>query len=172
MVSIFHPSKIRPAITTKAVDYATQKHLIHSIRTAVFVDEQNIPADFEIDHDDPISQHVLAFCQGEAIGTGRLTAAGKIGRVSVLRPFRRQGVGLCVMHRLVTLAKRGHHSEVVLSAQCHAIPFYEKLGFQPEGSVFSEAGIAHVKMRKQLRRTAPAAAPRNDCHRHFGWQEA
>ena len=172
MISIFQPSQTRPLITTETVDYTTHQRLIHPIRTAVFVDEQNIPAEFELDQDDPVSQHVLAFCKGEAIGTGRLTRAGKIGRVAVLRPFRRQGVGLCVMHRLITLAKREHHSEVVLSAQHHAIPFYEKLGFETEGSLFVEAGIAHVKMRKQLRRTAPAAAPRNDCHRHFGWQEA
>ena len=172
MIRIFPPSQTRPLITTEAVDYTTHKRLIHSIRTAVFVQEQNIPAEFEIDHDDPISQHVLAFCQGEAIGTGRLTPAGKIGRVAVSRPLRRQGVGLCVMHRLITLAKRDQHSEVVLSAQYHAIPFYEKLGFQPEGSVFLEAGINHVKMRKTLRRAPHAEASRSEHRRCFGWQEA
>jgi predicted GNAT family N-acyltransferase len=54
------------------------------------------------------------------------------------------------MEQLLELAQRNHHREVVLSAQHHAIAFYEKLSFECEGEAYLEVGIWHVKMRKQL----------------------
>lgn len=140
----------QPLITTKVVDYVSHEPLIHAIRTAVFVHEQAIPAELEADADDLVSQHVLACYDGQYVGTGRLTPAGRIGRVAVARPIRRRGVGFCVMQRLLEVAKQNRHPEVFLAAQYHAIEFYEKLGFQTEGDIFMELGILHVMMRKPL----------------------
>lgn len=150
MVTTFALPSTRPEITTKVVDYTTDRTLIHAIRTEVFVHEQHIPWEFEVDRLDSVSQHVLALYEGYPVGTGRLTPAGRIGRVAVARPLRRQGVGLRVMEQLLELAQRNHHHEVILSAQYHAIEFYKKLGFQRQGDEFLEVGIVHVMMRKCL----------------------
>jgi predicted GNAT family N-acyltransferase len=151
MVSTLPKPFKKPLITAKIVDYQTHGTLIHGIRTAVFVNEQLIPAELEVDHDDWVSQHVLACCDGQVVGTGRLTPAGRIGRVAVARPSRRRGVGFCIMQTLLEAAQAHDHQEVILAAQQHAVNFYEKLGFRPEGQVFMEVGIAHIMMRKKLR---------------------
>ena len=150
MVSTFALPVTRPEIITKVVDYTCAKTLVHTVRTEVFVREQNIPAELEIDHLDRVSQHVLAMYDGCPVGTGRLTPQGRIGRVAVARPLRRQGVGLRIMDQLLELARQSNHREVFLSAQHHAIEFYEKLGFECEGDAFLEVGIWHVTMRKRF----------------------
>lgn len=141
---------VRPLFRTEVVDYATWGTLIHAVRTEVFVYEQQIPPDLEVDSLDWRSQHVLARHDGKPIGTGRLTPDGRIGRVAVAKLWRRQGVGFCVMQVLLDLARQNAHPQVVLSAQCHAVRFYERLGFQPEGDIFIDVGIPHITMRKQL----------------------
>lgn len=150
MVSTLTEAITRSRITTQVVDYTSYKTQIHAIRTAVFVNEQSIPAELEVDQDDWVSQHVLASYADHVVGTGRLTPTGRIGRVAVTKPIRRRGVGFCIMQTLLDVAKHHHHQEVVLAAQCHAIQFYERLGFRPEGDIFMEVGIAHVMMRKHL----------------------
>ena len=88
-------------IITKVIDYTLDKALVHTVRTEVFVHEQQIPVELEIDILDLTSQHVLATYNGFPVGTGRLTPDGRIGRVAVSRPIRRQGVGLCSMEQLI-----------------------------------------------------------------------
>lgn len=151
MVSTLLKSSPSNEITISVVDYDTYQVVIHSVRRDVFVCEQSIPGDLEIDHYDPVSQHVVAWREGYAVGTGRLTPEGRIGRVAVTRPLRRQGVGRCVMEKLLEVARHRSHQEVVLAAQHHAVRFYEKLGFQQEGTVFETLGIDHVMMRKKLK---------------------
>lgn len=137
-------------ITVGAVSYDTYQVVIHSIRHAVFVYEQSIPHNCEIDKYDPVSYHVLAWHQGRAVGTGRLTPNGRIGRVAVCQPLRRKGIGQRIMYELLEIAKEQSHQTVFLAAQCHAIPFYEKLGFFQDGPIFDEFGIQHVMMRNIL----------------------
>ncbi|RZM77299.1 GNAT family N-acetyltransferase [Leptolyngbya iicbica] len=150
MVTTLSVPLTQPKIITRVIDYNSEKTLIHKVRTEVFVHEQKIPAHLEIDDLDNVSQHVLATYGGHAVGAGRLTPHGRIGRVAVSRPLRRQGVGQQIMALLLELAQRNHYREVVLSAQHHAIAFYEKLGFECEGEEFLEVGIWHVTMRKQM----------------------
>jgi len=150
MVSTLSKPLLHRAIATEVVDYVTHQAIIHSVRQSVFVFEQSIPADLEIDQHDFTSKHVLACWEGMAVGTGRLTPDGQIGRVAVIRPFRRRGVGRCMMEVLLQVATQQRHPEVMLAAQCHAIPFYERLGFRQQGTVFQKLGIAHVMMYKRL----------------------
>lgn len=150
MITILEKSTAYSMITVSLVDYHTHKTMIHSIRNAVFVDEQAIPTEIERDNEDLISQHVLACYEGRVVGTGRLTPQGRIGRVAVCRPSRRRGIGLSVMEKLLEVARQNRHREVVLSSQYHAVKFYEKLGFQQEGNVFMKMGIVHIMMRKKL----------------------
>jgi len=147
--TLFTPATA-PVVTVEVVDYTTHAAAIHAIRTEVFVHEQSIPAQLEIDHDDRRSHHVLAYFGEQVVGTGRLTPAGRIGRVAVLKPLRRRGVGLTIMHCLIETARQNRHREVHLAAQIQAIQFYKKLGFYTEGSDFLEVGIAHIMMRKRL----------------------
>ena len=150
MVSTFSTPVIQPLVTTKVVDYTTHKALLHTIRVEVFVNEQSIPAQVELDQNDCISHHVLACYDGRPVGTGRLTPVGRIGRVAVSQPLRRRGVGFCIIQKLLEVAKHQNHQDVFLAAQYHAVSFYEKLGFYREGDVFIDVGIPHIMMRKVL----------------------
>jgi predicted GNAT family N-acyltransferase len=122
-----------------------------AIRHIVFVEEQKVPAQIELDGFDAVSLHALAFdAQGMAVGTGRLLPDGHIGRMAVLRTSRGAGVGAALLRALMAAAReRGLH-EVQLNAQTHALPFYERFGFAAEGDEFDDAGIAHRVMRCAL----------------------
>jgi predicted GNAT family N-acyltransferase len=121
------------------------------IRFAAFVEEQGVNAGVEIDDDDPKSVHAVAFDEkGKAVGTGRLLPDGRIGRMAVVKEWRRQGVGAEILKALMEAAKLNGHKEVVLAAQLGAAEFYREQGFQAEGKVFQEAGILHQMMRKTL----------------------
>ena len=120
------------------------------IRFTVFVEEQGVPPQIELDEMDERSVHAVAFEEGRAVATGRLLPDGHIGRMAVLKEWRGRGIGSDVLHALVEKARsRGHH-EVVLSAQVHAAPFYRAHGFIEEGAEYLEAGIRHRDMRRKL----------------------
>jgi predicted GNAT family N-acyltransferase len=121
-----------------------------AIRFEVFVDEQQVPAEMELDDMDAVSLHALAFEGDTALGTGRLLPDGHIGRMAVRRAARGKGLGSLILQALMDAAcKRGDES-VVLHAQLHAKAFYERHGFIAEGETFMEAGIAHVLMRRRF----------------------
>jgi len=120
------------------------------IRMAVFVDEQRVPAEIEMDDSDAASVHALAYVDGRAVGTGRLLPDGHIGRMAVLKASRARGVGSAILSCLVAEARRRGMPEVMLSAQTHALGFYHKHGFVEAGGVFEEAGIPHQQMRRVL----------------------
>ena len=133
--------------TIEQVDWETARQDLLSVRYAVFVDEQGVPAELEQDEHDPVAVHLLARASsGEAIGTARLLPDGHIGRMAVLPDWRGQGIGSDMLRTLIRLAHALGHRRLVLHAQCHAEPFYRRLGFSPEGGVFDEAGIAHRRM--------------------------
>ncbi len=124
------------------------------IRLEVFVVEQKVPVEQEVDPMDAQCVHACAFdAQGHAVGTGRLLPDGHVGRMSVLRACRAMGVGSALLNALVEEALRLKFECVVLHAQTHAIGFYAAHGFVKEGEEFYEANIAHILMRKPL---APA----------------
>src|SRR5262249_9289274 len=120
------------------------------IRFTVFVEEQRVPADIELDEHDAVSVHAVAREGSEAVGTGRLLPDGHIGRMAVLARWRNRGVGAALLQALVGEARRRGMTEVALSAQVHAVPFYLRHGFRAEGEVYEEAGIAHQAMRLAL----------------------
>jgi len=120
------------------------------IRFIVFVEEQRVPADLEMDENDAESLHALAYADGQPIGTGRLLPDGHIGRMAVLKQWRGRGAGKAMLRRLIDAARRRGHREVALSAQVHALEFYRAEGFEPQGAVYEEAGIPHQAMRLRL----------------------
>ena len=133
-------------LTTWSTDAPQLRH----VRREVFVFEQSVPEELEWDEDDAVSVHALATLNREPVGTGRLTPAGKIGRVAVLGSCRGHGLGRRIMKLLMDEARHRGLTGVELNAQVAVLPFYEKLGFRAEGEVFDEAGIPHRKMRRPL----------------------
>ena len=120
------------------------------IRFAVFVEEQSVPIELEIDENDANCVHALAFEDETAVGTGRLLPDGHIGRMAVMKAWRGRGVGAALLYKLIEAARARGDREVMLSAQVHALGFYRAHGFSPEGDVYQDAGIAHQAMRLSL----------------------
>ena len=126
-----------------------------AIRTAVFVQEQQIPAEMEWDAADANCLHAVAFNRfGMALGTGRLLehapGVAKIGRMAVLQPTRGAAVGRAVLEALVTAARDRGERELLLHAQASAVGFYARAGFAVRGEPFTEAGIPHLEMVRAL----------------------
>ena len=126
-----------------------------AIRTAVFVQEQQIPEEMEWDAADANCLHAVAFNRfGMALGTGRLLehapGVAKIGRMAVLQPMRGAAVGRAVLEALVTAARDRGERELLLHAQASAVGFYARAGFAVRGEPFTEAGIPHLEMVRAL----------------------
>ncbi len=121
------------------------------IRFEVFVDEQKVPAEIELDEMDAHCIHAVAYDEaGQPLATGRLLPDGHIGRMAVRKAGRGKGVGGAVLQALMQAARARGDREVVLNAQTHAAPFYAAHGFQREGEEFLDAGIRHITMRAAL----------------------
>jgi predicted GNAT family N-acyltransferase len=130
---------------------------LRAVRTEVFVVEQEVPEDEEWDELDETSQHVIARdSKGRPIGTGRLTPEPRIGRMAVVRDWRGKGVGEAILRVLLENARDKHYRSIEIHAQSHAIPFYERAGFEAYGKEFDECGILHRHMRIEI----PAQQPR------------
>lgn len=121
------------------------------LREQVFVVEQGVPREIEIDEFDATSQHAVAYDDtGKPIGTGRLLPDGHIGRMAVTADRRGDGVGRALLMRLMDTARTLGFRELRLNAQTHASGFYQQFGFAKVGEAFIEAGIDHFEMTKAL----------------------
>jgi len=131
-------------------DYESHTENICAIRYEVFVGEQNVPEELEIDGLDDEAKHILVFVDGVPTGTGRILRDGHIGRVAVLKNYRGLGIGKSIMKELIKWAQDKSLEKVWLSSQWHAHSFYLDLGFDCVGEIYKEAGIDHIKMFKAL----------------------
>ncbi|WP_168461517.1 GNAT family N-acetyltransferase [Acinetobacter sp. A1] len=120
------------------------------IREQVFIQEQHISPEDEWDAQDAIALHFVVYLAGQAVATARLLENHSIGRVAVLKSQRGLGLGRVLMQHIIQLARQQCRPEVKLSAQVHAIPFYQSLGFYVEGESYLDCGIPHVDMRLQF----------------------
>ena len=137
--------------TVSLVCWHDAEPLLKSIREAVFIREQGIPAGLEWDGVDESCRHALALThQGDAIGCGRMSATGHIGRISVLPQWRKQKVGTAIMEALLDYARTHEYKQVDVDAQTYALPFYRGFGFVEEGKEFMDAGLPHIKMTMKL----------------------
>ena len=127
---------------------------VFALRREVFVVEQGVPEELEVDEDDKFAAHLVALSDGHVIGTLRIVRharMAKIGRMAVSASSRRNGIGRELMEFAAVTASRDGAEEIILGAQLTAREFYTRLGYVQEGAVFNDAGIQHVKMRKKLR---------------------
>lgn len=121
------------------------------LREQIFVIEQNVPADLEMDEFDAVSHHAVVYdADAVAIGTGRLLPDGHVGRMAVAANWRGQGVGRALLLHLMDEARARNYRELRLNAQTHAAKFYQQFGFVQVGGEFMEAGIAHCEMMKSI----------------------
>ena len=138
-------------VEIRIVDWASYREALSSVRHTVFVEEQGVPVELELDGEDASARHAAAFSDdGRLVGTGRMLASGKIGRMAVSQSMRRQGIGRALLDALVAEAKRLKLEEVSLGAQLPAVAFYERAGFKAYGDIFLDAGIDHKMMRLVL----------------------
>ena len=137
-------------IELSITSWAEAQNLVKSLRYQVFVIEQKVPEDMEWDEFDQIAWHAIVTADNQTIGTGRLIIndrVAKIGRMAVQSSRRNQGIGKSILKSLIQTAKEKGAQECILHAQTHAIAFYAKADFEPNGPIFDEAGIPHVEMR-------------------------
>ncbi len=137
----------------------------YALRREVFVDEQRVPVDLEIDDLDADADHFLAYdVEGAAVGAGRLVvepagfegadvALGEVahlGRLAVRRTARGTGLGVVLVRAIEDRARERGLRVMALSAQTSALAFYERLGYTAHGADFDDAGIPHRWMRRAL----------------------
>jgi len=141
-------------LTVKLVDNEAELEAAIAVRFRVFVDEQSIPPDEELDEADATATHAVAICQGEVVGTGRVLwgndGSAQIGRMAVDAQWRRKGVGGEILKFLEESARKQGMTRSVLHAQEYVKSFYAAHGYQQHGDTFLEVDIPHVEMRKNL----------------------
>lgn len=128
------------------VDWLTTPAL-RDIRQTVFIDEQQVAPELEWDALDTDATHFLMTEAGMAIGTARLLANGRIGRVALLPSARGKGFGQMLMRAVMAHALQAGIQQLELSAQTHALGFYQQLGFIVCSEVYFDAGIPHQSMQ-------------------------
>lgn len=135
------------AFYIKQVTWATGEEQLRLIREQVFIIEQQVPVALEWDAQDKDAWHLLAFNQEAAIGCARILSNGSIGRMAVLADKRGHGIGQALLSAAIEICKQQHLTAAMLSAQTHAIPFYEKAGFVITSDMYLDANIPHVDMQ-------------------------
>jgi len=139
-------------ISTKWFTGAADLGDASAVRRVVFIDEQNVSEEEEWDGTDAAAIHLVAYEGGKPVATGRILIDGDeflLGRIAVLKEYRKQGFGDFIMRLLIRRAFELGGTRQVIHAQLQAKGFYEKLGFVPFGEEFMEANIPHTMMARE-----------------------
>lgn len=144
-----HSSQARFSI--EEVDWINAQTQLRAVRQHVFIEEQQVPVELEWDGLDETAIHLLALdAEDKAIGCARILDNGIIGRMAVLKGRRGQGVGQALLNAAVESCRSRGCKNITLSAQTHAIPFYERAGFIVCSEEYMDAGIPHRDMQLKL----------------------
>jgi predicted GNAT family N-acyltransferase len=132
-------------------DWKEDKELLTALRHQVFVGEQKVPVEIEIDDMDSQCQHIKACLEDkQIIGTARLLPDNYIGRMCVAKEYRRQGIAGAMLEFIIQHARHQNFKSLHLNAQISAQPLYESYGFVADSDIFMEAGIPHRHMSLPL----------------------
>jgi predicted GNAT family N-acyltransferase len=143
---------LKPEFSIEKVSWQSQASSLKMVRERVFIVEQHVPILLEWDGLDQMSQHLLAVnSMGEAIGCARLLEDGSIGRMAVLKEWRGKGVGSAILKSAIAINQQQDKRNIMLSAQMHAVHFYEKFGFVKCSPPYLDANIWHVDMRLETK---------------------
>ena len=126
---------------------------LKNIREKVFIQEQKVTPQLEWDGMDEKAIHFLVFNDKAAIGCARAIVIKdhmQLGRMAVLKEYRGQGIGSALLEKAMTIAKLNQLSVIYISAQCHAIDFYKKFGFEVKSDIYLDAEIPHRDMTLKL----------------------
>ncbi len=140
-------------IESKIIKYPSDLGDCFKVRYNVFVEEQGFDAEIELDDYDNIAYHVLVSIDKTPVATARYFNNGdyyKIGRVCVLKEYRKLKLGNLLMDTISNHLKDLGVCKCVLTSQLHAVSFYEKNGFITTGDIFLEEGCEHIKMSKDI----------------------
>lgn len=142
------------SLQIKLVETEEEMEAAIGVRFRVFVAEQQVPAEEELDEFDATATHTIAIHKGQVIGTGRVVygdedSAARIGRMAVDAQWRRRGVGGRILKFLEEEATAQGVSTYILNAQVYVKDFYAAHGYVERGEPFLEVDIPHVLMRKQ-----------------------
>ncbi|QTA37405.1 GNAT family N-acetyltransferase [Thermosipho ferrireducens] len=127
-----------------------------AIRKKVFIEEQNVPEEEELDSRDNEAVHFLLTANEKDIGTCRVRHIApfvlKVERVAIIKEYRGLGYGKLLMKYVEKYSRENKIKKLVLNSQLHVKDFYEQLGFISDTNniVFYEAGIPHIKMEKVI----------------------
>ena len=125
-----------------------------ALRRTVFIEEQSVSEDEELDDLDEQAIHILAMQDERPVGSARIILSdtvGKIGRVCVLKDQRGSGLGTTLIKKCLEVLRGQANIETAkLGSQTHAIGFYERLGFTAYGPEYDDAGIQHKDMKCPL----------------------
>ena len=138
----------------RRVDGETEMADAFAVRRAVFIEEQDVPEELELDGNDEAATQFVTYDDGRPVGTARLReddeTTVKAERVAVLSDERSRGIGRRLMEAVEAHTVDAGYEAVVLHAQVPVVGFYEKLGYATTSDVFEDAGIPHREMRKGL----------------------
>ena len=126
---------------------------LYMIREKVFIEEQKVTSQLEWDGMDEEAIHFLAFKNEKAIGCARAFVIEnymQLGRMAVLKEYRGEGIGTALLEKALTTAKLNELSVIYISAQCQAIDFYKKFGFEITSDIYLDAEIPHRDMKLEL----------------------
>ena len=141
-------------VRVKLVETHHEMEACVALRLRVFVDEQGVPPDEELDEYDNSADHAVALLGGRVVGTGRLyllaSAVAQIGRMAVESTQRRNGIGSLILSFLEERVRLRGNATVVVHAQTYVKFFYERHDYVAAGEPFMEAGIEHLRMIKYL----------------------
>jgi len=139
---------VQDEFSIEKVSWKTHAQLLKNVREQVFIIEQEVPIVLEWDGLDDDAQHLIALnAKGEVVGCTRLLSGGIIGRMAVLKFWRGQGLGYKLLQRAIAFHQQQGEQKVILSAQWHAISFYEKSGFVKCSLPYLDANILHIDMQ-------------------------
>ena len=130
--------------------WAASEQQLRAVRTPVFIQEQHVTPEFEWDDIDATAVHLLAKLNNEPVACLRLIEYQKIGRMAVLKRFRGYGLGAALLQEAVALCKVYGSTQVMLSAQTHAVGFYQKAGFIVISNEYCDVDIPHVDMLLEI----------------------
>lgn len=141
-------------LSYKLVESDSELKAALEVRKRVFVEEQGISEDIEIDDHENEALHMVVKDGERVIGTARVlflnNSQAKLERMAILKPFRRKGIGSRIIAFLNEELRSREVKQVVLHAQYPVVAFYKSCGFEISGSTFWEAGIKHIKMQRRL----------------------
>lgn len=137
-------------VIIQQVTWQQAEAYLRAVRTSVFIEEQFVTPEFEWDDIDHSAVHLLAMHDKQAVGCLRIIHYAKIGRMAVLRPWRGLGIGQMLLNEAIKICALQGSKQIDLSAQTHAIQFYQQAGFQIMSDEYTDVQIPHVDMRLSL----------------------